>query len=532
MASTATKSRTAGGSKTKVVDFATELGGFKGGVNIRDAINQLAPDELSKAENLIIEERGGASKRPGCLLKSTVGTSGARILSMFVYNRGDQMPQLLIHTSDGELLYSSNPNAATPTWTSIVTGLSTTAPFCFETFNSKVYMSNGVDVYASWDGTTRTPFVSAPKGKYLRLYKDTMWVSGVPTLFDRVYSSAPGDAENFPVANWVDIAKGDGDLVTGLGSDGIFLIVFKRNRHMHIYDPTTFANRVVDFEKGCESHFSIIQYESNTYFLSRHGFCQYLGDSPSRYLSYKLDPMFDPTIINLNALDKVTAYIHNTRIGWAIPEAGFSYPTIQVEYYPRLSRSSESGSDQIGPFMFQRMPARAFGLWRFGVTETLFAAHNTANKVLKAFSPGEGLDDGQMFQAFGETGAFNLDSSDRVKYIRRMRFIGRGRFSVQVKRNFQDGVYRTYTLDLGALKDYWNAAEKWGEGFWGPDPTLKQSKIDTDMYGRWYVFKFVDAETTTTTRTVGVGSKDYDLAIGAWSILGLMLEGVTLGVRE
>jgi hypothetical protein len=403
----------------------------------------------------------------------------------------------------------------------------------FETFNAKCYMSNGVDAYAAWDGTTYTVFPSAPKGKYLRLYKDAMWVSGIPGTPDRCYESNPGDAETFGVSSWVDIAKGDGDLITALGTDGLYLIVWKRNRTFTIYDPTTFANRVVDYEKGCESHFSVVSFENAIYFLSRRGICQYLGDSPSRYISYKIDPIWDPSIINIGALDTSTGYVYGQRVGWSIPESGKTVPSFQIEYYPRLSeRSADQESSNIGPIAFQRMPANTFALYRYGTVERLFAGSNIINRVYWAFRPGQGTDDGVVFQGLIETKAYEFKSIDHTKYIRRVRLFGRGKFQMQVRRDFETGIYKSYTVDLKSLLDTWNPSELWGSGVWGPDSTFKQARVNTDMYGRFFSMIFTDAEVDGGRKTISVGSIDYPVETGEWALLGLYMEGTLLGVRE
>jgi hypothetical protein len=360
-----------------------------------------------------------------------------------------------------------------------------------------------------------------------------MWVGGITGSNDRVYESNPGDAETFGVSSWVDIAKGDGDILTALGSDGLTLIVWKRNRTFTIYDPTTFANRVVDFEKGCESHFSVVSFENAVYFLSRRGICQYLGDSPSRYLSYKIDPIFDPNVLNFAALDSVTSYLVGTRVGWMVPEAGQTLPTFQIEYYPRLgARSPDQETSGVGPFAFQRVPSHFAVLYRYGATERLIGAHNAANKILWFGRPGQGTDDGTVFQGLIESGAFDFKTQDRTKYIRRMRFLGRGRFNVQVRRDFLSNLYRTYTVDLTALTDTWSVGDTWGVGTWGPDSNLKQTRVNTDMYGRFFALVFIDAESTSGRKIVSVGSVDYSLSAGEWSIFGLLLEGSLLGVRE
>jgi len=494
----------------------------------------LAPNEALRIENVDLAERGAASKRNGVYSMGQFSATGTqRVISMYAFYRGASAPQLLIQTSGGVLRYTNDPTADPIVWTDIATGLSTTARMSFETFNSKCYVSNGVDAYASWDGTTYTVFPSAPKGKYLRLFKDTMWVSGITGTPDRVYSSNPGDAETFGVASWVDIAHGDGDLVTALGTDGLYLIVFKRNRTMTIYDPVTYANRVVDFEKGCESHFSVIQFENAIYFLSRRGICQYLGDSPSRYLSYKIDPIWDPAVTNLATLDTTFAYVFGQRIGWAVPESGSSYPTFQIEYYPRLAdRSQDQETAGIGPFAFQRMPAQAFALWRSGTNERLFAGSNLANKVYWVFRPGQTTDDGVAFQGLIESKAYDFKSVDHTKYIRRVRLFGRGKFQMLVRRNFESAVYRTYPVDLTASADLWSASDLWGTGTWGPDSNIKQARINMDVYGRFFSLTFIDAEVGSATKIVSVGSSDYRLPIGEWTIFGVLMDGTLLGVRE
>jgi hypothetical protein len=485
----------------------------------------------------MLEERGGATKRRGCDTMGTFGASVDRIISMYTFYRGASPPQIIIHTSAGTLYYTNDPTVKPPVWTQIATGLSANARFSYATFNSKVYMSNGVDPLCAWTGSAFTTFPSAPKGRFLCLWKDTMWISGIVGSPDRVYTSAPGDPETYPVAGWVDLAKGDGDVMMALGTDGLYLVPFKRNRTFTIYDPTTFANRVIDFEKVCESHFSIIQFESSIYFISRRGVCEYLGDSPSRYLSYKIDPMWTDQIINLAALDSITAYSWNTRVGWAIPERGSAYPSMQIEYYPRLAQRSTEDSPGLygtllGPFVFHRMPTSTFAGYRWGTLDRLYAGHNNANKFMQAFTSQVGTDDGQTFQGLVEIGTYDMGVPDHIKYIQRLRLLGRGKFSVQLKRNFEAGVYRSYPVNMSATLDQWSTLDKWGVGAWGPNSTLSEARVDTDAYVRYLVIRFVDAETGTNTRPTPVGSVEYQVSIGEWSLYGVVVESIVLGVRE
>src|SRR5262245_3119026 len=243
--------------------------GVAGGANIRDALNFVAQDQMRPSENVILSERGGGRKRLGCMSHGTFGTAAARVLSTYTYYRAGAGPQVIIHTNEGNLYYTDDPSANPTVWTLMAGGVDGTVPFSYETFGGKVYMCNGVDNYMAWNGATLSFFPSAPKGRYLRLWKETMWIAGVTGMPDRVYTSTEGDPETFPVDGFIDLSKGDGDMIRALATDGQFLIVGKRDSTLAMYDPVTFANRVVDFEKGFESHFAVASYEGGIYFLSR-----------------------------------------------------------------------------------------------------------------------------------------------------------------------------------------------------------------------------------------------------------------------
>ena len=506
--------------------------GFAMGVNIRDAVNTLQPEEARRLENGILDERGGFSKRLGCQNNGTVGVGADRILSIFTFYRVAAAPQMLIHTSAGNIYYTNDPTAASVVWTLVSGGFSTTQPASFEQFNGVCFFSDGTGPYSSWDGATYTSYPSAPKGRFLRIWKDIMWVSGVTNLWDRVYASAPGDATTFPVASWVDIAKGDGDQVTALGTDGTFLVVWKRRITYVISDPNLFTNHISDAEKGCESHFSVVHFEQSMFFLSRRGICEWQGDSSAKIVSYKIDPLFDPAILNLNLLNLSWAFTIGNRVSWTFVEAGGTVATLQVDYYPRLAMITAYGIRGIGPFAFNRMPGNCFAVYRNAGVERLFGGHPTANKFMWFFAP-TGTDDGVAFAATLETGAYDFGAPLLSKYIRRIRFLGRGRLNVQIKPNFKSAVSKTFVANLIATTDLWTVSDLWDvAGTWGPDSNLKEAAFHPDVYGRWISLLFTDSETAQGSYILPVGSRDYSLPVGEWSVLGFILDGYLLGNRE
>jgi len=504
-------------------------------VNIQDAPNLLTPTEVRRAENGLFDERGGFTKRSGCQNMGPVGASADRIISTYVFYRGaDVAPHYMIHTSAGKVYYTTDPTATTVTWTQIATGLAISQPMSWETFNGKCYFVEGTTV-SSWDGTTYATLPSAPLGKYIRLYKDTMWLSGVFGLPDRVYSSSPGDAETWPSANWIDIRKGDGDSIRALATDGVYLIVGKRSTGVIIYDPALFYNRVFDYEKGIESHWSVIQHEADIFYLTRRGVARWQGDAPADLISYKIDPVFDPHVINYNLLQFAWAYSSGNIVSWCITEAGGAYATMQINYYPRLAELTALGVRGLGPWSFDRVPIACASLYRYQDRVRLFGGSTSANAFYWVFADNVGTDDGQPFTAILETAAFDFGSPLLTKYIRRIRVLGRGIFTVQIKRNFQGAVKWTHIADLSQTTDLWND-ELWGgvggPGTWGPDANVKETTLNPDVYGRFITVIFSDSSPAAGSKVTPVGSRDYPIPTGQWSILGCILDGQLLGVRQ
>jgi hypothetical protein len=522
------------GTELKPVEVRTT--GFADGINMQYAPNELAPTEVRRAENGFLDERGGFTKRLGCQNMGPVGASGDRIISCYTFYRGDALqPQFLIHTTAGSVYYTTDPTVQPTVWNLISTAgsFSKTQPMSWETYSGMVFFCAGLAPMSSWDGSTYTTYPSAPNGKYLRLWKDALWVSGVANYPDRVYSSAAGDATTWPVANWVDIRHGDGDAIRALASVDIYLLVGKRYTGSVISDPATYVNHVFDYEKGIESHWSVVNHEAGVFWVTRRGIGKWEGDSPSSMLSYKVDPLFDPHIINFDRLQFAWAYTDGQRVSWAIPEIGQTYPTLQVNYHPRLAMLTALGIRGLGPWSLDRIPMICAMQYRWQTTLRLFGGASGDNAMYWIFADNAGTDDGVGFSATLETAAYDFGAPVNEKYIRRMRVLGRGKLHVQLKRNFEASAYKTFGVDLTSpSSNYWNDGVWDPTTQWGPDNNIKEATVNPDAYGRYFSVVITDSDTAVGTYFVPVGSKDYSMPSGQWSILGIVLDGWLLGVRE
>src|SRR5215467_13514669 len=147
----------------KLAEVTVKTQGFSEGIDLQSGPNMLAPTEVRRAENGVLDERGGFTKRLGCQNQGAVGGGADRIISSYVFNRGAVTPpQFLIHTSAGQVFYTNDPTTNPVVWTQIPGAWSISQPMTWETFNSKVYFGDGVTAYSAWDGTTKTTPAGAP----------------------------------------------------------------------------------------------------------------------------------------------------------------------------------------------------------------------------------------------------------------------------------------------------------------------------------------------------------------------------------
>jgi len=83
------------------------------------------------------------------------------------------------------------------------------AEWAYSTYDDELFMSNGVDDYMKFNGSSFTTYSSAPKGTSLAVFEDRMFVCGVASAPGTYFYSNIGDAETFD----------SGDIVKPLGTD-------------------------------------------------------------------------------------------------------------------------------------------------------------------------------------------------------------------------------------------------------------------------------------------------------------------------
>jgi hypothetical protein len=154
-----------------------------------------------------------------------------------------------------------------------------------------IYLSNGTDAPQSWTGAAKNTavaewtskpegeFVAVPKAKYLVYAGNRVWAGGLSEagneaairwsgLAAKAGEGNVADPTEWPKANIVWFDKDDGTPITGLGTVGSYLLVFKAHKTWVVFDLVEGENRRISGTTGCVSHRSIVETPMGTFFLS------------------------------------------------------------------------------------------------------------------------------------------------------------------------------------------------------------------------------------------------------------------------
>lgn len=234
-------------------------------------------------------------------------------------------------------------------WTAKRTGLTSGSKARFTTFLDYVFMVNGTESTAIWDGNPSNSFIttgnasSAPTGKYIENFRSRIWIAGNTTYPDRIYYSSIPSAVTTPIitwdtsattGQWIDVSPSDGENITALKKTRNSLLVFKPNRLYRVFsiaqiDPDPY------YAVGTSSQESVVDTKNGVYFHHQSGFYNY---SPGGIVQEISRPVIDfvkaITVANYSkvcgSLDK-----DGDHVNWAIGDVtvnGITYNNMVLRY--------------------------------------------------------------------------------------------------------------------------------------------------------------------------------------------------------
>lgn len=305
------------------------------------AENNFPIDAVSEAINFHFDKIGCATLRPGLtLLGSSLGSGNTLGLYEF-RDSGSGSNNQIIQVNATTAYYLSGTS-----WTSIRSGLTNNSKARFTTFLDFIWMVNGNDSTAIWDGNPSNSFVttgnaaSAPTGQFIENYRSRVWITGNSTYPDRVYFSSLPSSVTTPIVtwntsvttgDWIDISPSDGDNITGLKKAKTALLVFKRN---HIYRIYSISESEPDpkINVGTYSQESIVEAKDGYYFHHPTGFYRYSDGSIQEISKPIIDVI---NAISLANYSKICGWQDGDHAYWSVGNVtyqGITYSNMVVRY--------------------------------------------------------------------------------------------------------------------------------------------------------------------------------------------------------
>lgn len=446
------------------------------GLNNLVSPSLLDSKEWSDLMNVEYDEGGVLRKRFGY---STVGDTLTAARGLGFYTT-DTIRQL-VTIDNGTLKKYTGTTWGAATGATFTPGVDTV----FAQARLKLFIWNGTDGGAYYDGTTVTRPGTMPKATFSIYYQNKHIAAGVPGQPSRLYISNIGDATDFTVAtggtqpqpdstndaengnpnvpgatvfsgtpslteaNVIDIRKNDGDKITGLGLFQDLVIIFKeRSIYQLTFDssgnPTVTP---ITYATGAVSHKSIVPVENDLYFMSREGIRVlgnqqgYISSSGStirtRVISIRIQPVMDS--INTTYFTRMNGIYFNYKFILAVP-TGSSSIDRQVVYDTRFD---------------------AFTVWKNFNAQQMVIYVDSSNKQHLYFLDDGGTrvyqrldgtynDNGAAIEAWATSCAQNIQNPDLTKFWIDIRIMFR-RLSGQVTFTvYQDNGISVGTAVIGS----------------------------------------------------------------------------------
>lgn len=228
----------------------------------------------------------------------------------------------------------------------------------FKVDNTRVLiLGNGYDNTQIFDGSTMwdlklkgknsTPASDnkAPKGKFMELHYERVWIAGDVNAPDRLYFSTANSA-GFDPNDWtipltegdvnqhggiIDCPTWDGGKIIGLKTIFDDLVIFKDHTIFKITgtDPSNYNKSQIFTSEGAIADKSIIAVNNKAYFLSKDGIHAYDGVNVAT-ISSNLRDIFDN--LNPSYITNAVATYYNNRYIIAVPEGSSIVNNLIIEY--------------------------------------------------------------------------------------------------------------------------------------------------------------------------------------------------------
>lgn len=444
---------------------------FRGGVNLAAAPYDVAPNQARDVLNVTAKLSGGIKKRAGSA--AFAAPMAYQPVDLFASEDSDWL------IASGAEVYSINSAGiittigalsvgghAEPSWIR-APAIGGQGPF-YGTFGSAPRHWTGAGSTAAWTSTVvDATHVQVPIGRYILYHGNRVWIAG-PSSQPSVpgggtadpsglYFSNIGDPRDWPSANIVRFDPFDGDEITGLGTAGPYILIFKRNKVWLVTNTDTGANRLISRNLGCVAAKSIVETPIGTIFLSKRG-VMVANHNDTQLLSdnEKLSDPISPYLEGLPASSlhlAAGAYFDNYYYLSVVLTDG----TRQMLAYDLRLRS----------WWIHTLQTDVFAVWQ----ERLYGVPPTKLRIDRLFIPGVTQDPDANYSATWKGPYLTFGKPGIRKRCREIRVDGKG------------------SASIGVFKDYNTAETAVGTGFTGAN-AINEATVHSPGVARAWSLSF------------------------------------------
>lgn len=516
--------------KGQVSTFSVDR--FDGGLNLRDAPTEIAPNETPDCMNVTLDERGGVESRLGISKLNAASLLPAAPVALYFSRNCDALVAYISTDAGVGKLYSSTDGGVT--WATFYTTLTAGGEGSFVDFKNRLVFVNTLDGVYSFPSDLTAPVhtvggsgnMEEVRGSAIAVWQNKCWVTGDPRedathSRARVWHSNAGNEQLWTVASaFVDIRDVNTEPCTAIGA-GVgmdvtgkpTLLVFKDTSTYRINDSATGAYTTLHSKgAGAASARAVASNLGRICSINSEGIWVTDGLAVPIRVSDKLQPLFTQDGLNFGALERACAAPYRDRIVFCLPRAGSSTNDLMLEYHP-----------EIGWTVPHKLSLAALTVYTMQTAKLIGAAAG-GGQVYEVFKGG--TDDGTAIAARYQTPWVPLAQGDEAR-LRQLRIFGRGTISAQVLEDFAT-IGDVYTLAFDQGYGFVWDTDSWDSGSWGNPAIESDADEPLDQVCKHVSLLFSASTTTTATKTALLGD-GVAPEVGAWAVYGAKFDYVQLG---
>lgn len=455
-----------------IYNYSFRIPSFASGINEFTEPHLIKPTEASTAQNCDISD-GSLKRSNGNTLYSNTGI-GTAIKTLIQFYPGG-VGQLIF--ASGGKLYKIVNNVVTQ----IGSGYSSDVwdYVNFQIDNTDVLiLTNGVDNVKVYDGTTfrdlrnygilkdetgtTTGYLDgnnvvkstlaqvttlAPKGKFMDLHYERIWMAGTTENPNRVYFSTANvdgffpDDWTYPISEgeanqhggFIELPTWDGSNIIGLKVVFNDVLVFKTKTIFRVFgtNPSNYTKDQIFATDGAIADKSIASAGNRCYFIAKEGMFVFDGTNVMK-ISDKINDTWET--LNKSLLNKATGYCYKNKYIAAVPEGNSTTNNLIIEY------------DMINDSI---MLKRGRVVNSFADFDNKLLYTNESDDI-QIYNEGNTFDNLPII-AFWETGISNQGKPDAVKTAQYLYFTGSGdgdvKFICKTERGLKEKIVTLTSID-------------------------------------------------------------------------------------